>query len=83
MAGDLNRATLIGRLGGDPEGKSMQGGGRVVNFSLATSESFTDLNPSRSNIAIANPSFARDARATSCARRSPSNVRFGNPVTTS
>jgi single-strand DNA-binding protein len=44
MAGDLNRATLIGRLGKDPEGRSTQGGGRVVSFSLATGNSWTDKN---------------------------------------
>ena len=42
MAGDLNRATLIGRLGGDPEVKTLDSGGRVVSFSLATSEGWKD-----------------------------------------
>ncbi|PYF04986.1 single-strand DNA-binding protein [Rhodopseudomonas faecalis] len=44
MAGDMNRATLIGRLGGDPECKRLQNGSRVVNFSIATSESWRDKN---------------------------------------
>ncbi len=42
MAGDMNRATLIGRLGGDPESRSTQDGKRVVSFSIATGESWRD-----------------------------------------
>ena len=42
MAGSLNRATLIGRLGRDPESRSLQSGGKVVNFSIATSERWKD-----------------------------------------
>lgn len=42
MAGDLNRATLIGRLGRDPEVRTTSGGQRVVSFSLATSETWRD-----------------------------------------
>lgn len=44
MAGDLNRAQLIGRLGGDPEVKVLGNGSRVVNFSLATSDTWRDKN---------------------------------------
>lgn len=40
MAGDLNRVTLIGRVGKDPEIRSMQNGGKVCSFGLATSESW-------------------------------------------
>jgi single-strand DNA-binding protein len=42
MAGSLNKATLIGHCGKDPEIRSTNGGDRVANFSLATSESWTD-----------------------------------------
>lgn len=42
MAGSYNRAILIGRLGKDPEKRTFQNGGSVVNFSLATSESWRD-----------------------------------------
>lgn len=42
MAGDVNRVTLLGRLGKDPEVKHTQGGQSVANFSIATSESWTD-----------------------------------------
>lgn len=38
----LNRATLIGRLGRDPEIKYTQSGAAVCNFSMATSENWTD-----------------------------------------
>lgn len=40
----MNRATLIGRLGKDPEIKTTQGGSRVVSFSIATSERWRDKN---------------------------------------
>ena len=42
MAGSLNKASLIGRLGNDPEVRSFSNGGQVVSFSLATSESWKD-----------------------------------------
>lgn len=42
MAGDMNRATLMGRLGADPEGKTTQSGNRVVNLRIATSETWRD-----------------------------------------
>ena len=38
MSGYLNKATLIGNLGNDPEVRTMQTGGRVVTLSIATSE---------------------------------------------
>lgn len=38
----LNKVTLIGRLGADPEVRSFQSGGKVCNMRLATSESWKD-----------------------------------------
>lgn len=38
----VNKAILVGNLGADPEIRSMQNGGKVCNFSLATSESWKD-----------------------------------------
>ena len=38
----LNRVDLIGNLGADPEFRSMQSGGDVANFSIATSEVYRD-----------------------------------------
>lgn len=42
MAGSMNRVTLIGNLGQDPEIRSTQTGDRVASFTLATSESWID-----------------------------------------
>jgi single-strand DNA-binding protein len=42
MSGSLNKATLIGHLGKDPEIRSFQNGGRVATLSIATSESWKD-----------------------------------------
>jgi single-strand DNA-binding protein len=43
MAG-VNKAILIGNLGRDPELRYTQSGQAVVNFSIATSENWTDKN---------------------------------------
>ena len=40
----LNKAILIGNLGRDPEIRYTQGGEPIANFSLATSERWTDKN---------------------------------------
>lgn len=42
MAGSVNRVTLLGNLGRDPETRSFQNGSKVVNLRLATSESWKD-----------------------------------------
>ncbi len=42
MAGSVNKVILIGNLGRDPEARTMQSGGKVVSFSIATSESWND-----------------------------------------
>lgn len=42
MAGSMNRVTLLGHLGADPESRSFTNGGKVVNLRLATSESWKD-----------------------------------------
>lgn len=42
MAGSVNKVILVGNLGRDPEARSMQDGGQVVNLNLATSESWKD-----------------------------------------
>ena len=44
MAGSVNKVTLVGNLGKDPEVRKMQSGDSVVSFSLATSESWRDKN---------------------------------------
>lgn len=40
----VNKVILIGHLGADPEVRSFNNGGRVCNFSLATSERWKDKN---------------------------------------
>lgn len=43
----VNKAILIGNLGRDPEVRYLPSGQSVANFTLATSESYTDRNGSR------------------------------------
>ena len=42
MAGSVNKVILVGNLGRDPEVRSTQDGMKIVNFSLATSETWRD-----------------------------------------
>jgi single-strand DNA-binding protein len=42
MAGSINKVILIGNLGRDPEIRFSQDGTKIVNFTLATSESWRD-----------------------------------------
>lgn len=42
MAGSVNKVILIGNLGKDPEIRTFGNGGKVANFSVATSESWRD-----------------------------------------
>ena len=42
MAGSVKKVILVGNLGKDPESRSFQNGGKVVNFTLATSETWSD-----------------------------------------
>ncbi len=44
MAGSINKVIIVGRLGNDPDVRTMQHGGKVVNLSVATSESWKDKN---------------------------------------
>lgn len=44
MSGSLNKVSLIGNLGADPESRSFNNGGKVVNLRIATSESWKDKN---------------------------------------
>ena len=45
--GSINKVTLIGNLGSDPELRFTSGGTQVANFSLATSESWVDKSGER------------------------------------
>ncbi len=42
MAGSVNKVILVGNLGKDPESRSFPNGGKVVNFTMATSENWKD-----------------------------------------
>ncbi|RVT92792.1 single-stranded DNA-binding protein [Sphingomonas crocodyli] len=44
MAGSVNKVILVGNLGRDPESRSFQNGGKVVNLRVATSEQWKDRN---------------------------------------
>ena len=42
MAGSVNKVILVGNLGRDPEVRYAQSGAKIVNLSVATSESWKD-----------------------------------------
>lgn len=42
MAGSVNKVILVGNLGRDPEVRYAQSGAKIVNMSVATSESWKD-----------------------------------------
>jgi len=44
MAGSVNKVILIGNLGNDPEVRSLPSGGKVVNLSVATTDTWRDRN---------------------------------------
>lgn len=44
MSGSVNKVIIVGNLGRDPESRSFQNGGKVVNLRVATSETWKDKN---------------------------------------
>ncbi len=69
MAGSVNKVILVGNLGKDPEVRSMNNGGEVVSFSIATSESWTDKQSGEKrdktewhNVVIFNENIGRIAK---------------------
>ena len=42
MAYSINKVTLLGNVGKDPEIKTFQNGGKVASFSVATTDSWKD-----------------------------------------
>ncbi len=42
MAGSVNKVIIVGNLGRDPEVRTFQNGGKVVNLNIATSETWRD-----------------------------------------
>lgn len=66
MAGSVNKVILLGNVGRDPEVRSFDNGGRIVTFSMATTESWRDKatgeRKSRtewSNITVENESIGK------------------------
>jgi single-strand DNA-binding protein len=49
MSSLANRVTLIGNLGHDPETKNIEGGKKVVHFTLATKDGFKNAEGQRVN----------------------------------
>jgi len=68
MAGSVNKVTLVGNLGKDPEARSMNNGGEVVSFTLATSENWNDREGNRQektewhNVVIFNENLGKIAK---------------------
>ncbi len=50
MSDGLNRVTLFGNLGADPELRFTQGGEAVLNLRLATTESYLDKSKERKEL---------------------------------
>ncbi len=69
MAG-VNKVILVGNLGADPEARSLNNGGEVVNLRVATSESWKDRDGNRQErtewhqVVIFNENLAGSPRAT-------------------
>ncbi len=70
MAGSVNKVILVGNLGKDPESRSMNNGGEVVSFTLATSESWNDKQSGERrdktewhNVVIFNENLAKVAKS--------------------
>ncbi|NNC48479.1 MAG: single-stranded DNA-binding protein [Sphingomonas sp.] len=67
MAG-VNKVILVGNLGADPEARSLNNGGEVVNLRVATSESWKDRDGNRQertewhNVVIWNENLGRVAK---------------------
>ena len=44
MAGSINKVIIVGHVGKDPDIRTFQDGGKIANFSVATSQSWKDKN---------------------------------------
>jgi single-strand DNA-binding protein len=68
MAG-VNKVILVGNLGADPEARSLNNGGEVVNMRIATSETWKDREGQRQertewhNVVIFNENLGRVAKS--------------------
>ena len=68
MAGSVNKVIIVGNLGRDPEVRTFQNGGKVVNLRIATSETWKDRTSGERkertewhSVAIFNENLARVA----------------------
>lgn len=50
MAGSVNKVILVGNLGQDPEIKTFDNGGRIAQFSIATSETYKDQSGEKKTV---------------------------------
>ena len=64
----LNSVTLIGNLGKNPEQRFTQGGVEVCNFSIATSEKWTDASGAKKEETQWHNIVAWKAQATACGK---------------
>jgi single-strand DNA-binding protein len=68
MAG-VNKVILVGNLGADPDARTLNSGGEVVNMRVATSESWKDRDGNRQertewhNVVIFNENLGRVAKS--------------------
>ena len=68
MAG-VNKVILVGNLGADPEARSLNNGGEVVNMRIASSENWKDRDGNRQertewhNVVIFNENLGRVAKS--------------------
>jgi single-strand DNA-binding protein len=68
MAG-VNKVILVGNLGADPEARSLNNGGEVVNMRIATSENWKDRDGQRQertewhNVVIFNENLGKVAKS--------------------
>ncbi len=68
MSGSVNKVILIGNCGKDPEVREFSNGGKIVTFSIATSETWKDKQTQERkektqwhNISVTNPNLCRIA----------------------
>ena len=65
----MNKVILVGNLGADPEARSLNNGGEVVNMRIATSEQWKDRDGNRQertewhNVVIFNENLGRVAKS--------------------
>jgi len=65
----VNKVILVGNLGADPEARSLNNGGEVVNMRIATSEQWKDRDGNRQertewhNVVIFNENLGRVAKS--------------------